>query len=81
MAWRVVKTLLNPEGDRRIQIAQSDAGLFSFWVEKFFGPAEEDEGYRPDGFWHPAAHHGYYPTADDAERGARGEIDWLRPRD
>jgi hypothetical protein len=49
-------------------------------VERFFGPAEEDEGTWPDGFWSPDFVSGYYQSADEAEGDACQQIDWLRSR-
>jgi hypothetical protein len=69
---------MKPEGDKRVVVRENDVGLFSYGVDQFFAPASEDEGHWPDGFWSPVSEGGYYDTADDAERGARGEVDWLR---
>lgn len=78
MPWERERIIVKPEGDRRVIIQRNDVNLFSYTVEQFFGPAEEDEGQWPDGFWTPITEGGYYASAEEAEKGARGEIDWLR---
>jgi hypothetical protein len=80
MSWERLRTIVKDTGDRRLIVTGNDVGLFSYVVERFFGPAEEDEGQWPDGFWAPESQGGYYQTADDAERGARQDVDWLRKR-
>jgi len=77
MAWETVRIIMKLEGDRRVVVRRNDIGLFSYGLDQFFGPAPEDEGQWPDGFWHPVAEGGYYATAEEAEDGARSEIDWL----
>lgn len=44
--------------------------LFRFSIERYFGPAEEDEGIWPNGFWQSVNVSGLYSTAEDARREA-----------
>jgi hypothetical protein len=78
MAWAAVRIVTKREGDWRLIVRRSDAGFFSFVVEHYFAPASEDEGVWPNGFWSPKFEGGYYQTADEAERDACQQIDWLR---
>jgi hypothetical protein len=78
MAWERIRVFANDGGTERLVVVGNDAGLFSYAVERFFGPAEEDEGEWPDGFWAPDGQAGYYQSAAEAEQSARMSIDWLR---
>jgi hypothetical protein len=68
----IVKELVAPEGKRKVQIHRRDDGSFGFEALRF----SEDPLER---CWVP---HGRFseciaPSAEIAEREARGRVDWL----
>lgn len=70
----IVKELLSPDGTRKVQIFQRSDGSFGFKSFRFSDDPLEL-------CWIP---HGRYsecfaPTAEAAEREARGRVDWLIP--
>ncbi|MGH7023665.1 MAG: hypothetical protein ACREEB_08755 [Caulobacteraceae bacterium] len=76
MAWDTLRTIVKDGGDRRLVVLGNDLGLFTFTVEQFLDPSEEPG--LLEGCWTPTSGGGYYQSADEAERDARQEIDWLR---
>ena len=79
MDWRTVKLIEDGAGQLRLRIETRDGErMFRFVLERYFGPAPDDEGQWPDGFWAEDSISGYYQTMIAAERDARASIGWLR---
>jgi hypothetical protein len=74
--WTTVKLITAPSGAKRLLVQEKD-GMFRFLVERFYGPAEEDEGIWPDGFWTEEGYSGYFGTAEEAELGASHDPRWI----
>lgn len=75
-AWILVETLgvVGDDKMRVLIVRRKDQVLFRSVAERFLGPAPEDEGVWPVGFWQPESISGYCQTADDAERIARAQF-------
>jgi hypothetical protein len=69
-----IKTIRNSAGTRALVIFKRPDGLFGYIGERL----TMDEG---DTFWDPVDISGIYESAEDAEREALAEIDWLRGPD
>jgi hypothetical protein len=75
--WITVSQIVS--GPRRLLIQKrEESERFRFLVERYFGPAEEDEGTWPNGFWAPehGSASGYYGSAKEAEAAAQSEAGW-----
>jgi hypothetical protein len=73
--WKSLEIFPNEATSVRATIEQSEKhGLFRFSLEQYFGPASEDEGQWPDGFWQEIKHSGLFESADEAAREARASI-------
>ena len=70
MPDRVVKTIVHPAVDLRVDIYERDNGTFGFEELKY---AEEENA------WHPTGRYSYaiMDTAETAEQEARGRVQWL----
>jgi hypothetical protein len=70
---RIIKTMVRPDGERRVEIVQRDDGLFSF--------AEDMRALTYDGdpCWTSAwpSPSPIFDSAETAEAEARARIDWL----
>jgi hypothetical protein len=76
MIGKIVKTITSDDGLWRVHLIEKEhPSHFQYITERFFGPAEDDEGLWPDGCWHPNGESGLYETATAAEADARN---WLR---
>ncbi|MGB7256872.1 MAG: hypothetical protein WBD48_02200 [Pseudolabrys sp.] len=79
---RVVKTILHPDGKRRVIIILRDDALFSYEVEELklaydAELAEQLQDFRT--VWTPVRHDlTICQSQEDAEREARGAISWLK---
>ena len=69
---RVVKTILSPDGLRKVEIYQRGNGSFGFVAMRFSNEPTE-MCWREDGRY-SACH---TPTIEIAEREARGRVKWL----
>ncbi len=65
-----IKTIRNSAGTRFLVIFKRPDGLFGYIGQRL--TTEDNET-----FWEPADQSGIYQSAEDAERGALAEIDWL----
>jgi hypothetical protein len=73
--WKTLEILLFDANSVRAVIEQSENhGLFRYSVEQYFGPAEEDEGQWPEGFWQVQSHSGLYDSAGEVVKEARASI-------
>jgi len=70
--WKPLEILLAEAAPVRAIIEQGEKhGLFRYSVERYFGPADEDEGQWPEGFWQAQSHSGLYDSAAAAVKEAR----------
>jgi hypothetical protein len=73
--WKPLEILLAGATSLRAVIEQSEKhGLFRYSVEQYFGPAEEDEGEWPEGFWQAQSHSGLYDSAVEVVKEAQASI-------
>ena len=72
MDYELIKRLHSEDRLRHVDIMRSHQGLFRF-VELTY--ITEGDGHW---FWTPVSESGLYASAEDAERGARLELPWLR---
>lgn len=72
----IVNELVAPDGKRKVQVFRRDDGSFGFESLRF---SEEplEMCWIPHGRFSEC----FAPTADIAEREARGRVDWLRDDD
>lgn len=79
--WKVLEVLTDENSSFRALIEHSDKrDLFRYSIERYFGPADEDEGQWPDGFWDSILCSGLYDSVLQATKDAhasliRSEID------
>lgn len=77
VGWNMVMCLVNTDDGTRIVVERGfDHGLFRYVVERHFGPAEEDEGLWPLGFWQAVEVSGLFKIVEAAEREARMRPGW-----
>lgn len=77
--WKVIKTLKDEDGTRRLDIQSGDDGKFyCFQLFDWMPAGEEDEGALGDGFWQVSGTSGLFDTADACEREAQRTVDWLK---
>src|SRR5262245_6541667 len=69
----IVKELLSPDGKRKLQVFRRDDGSFGFESLQF-----SDEPLEMCWIPHGRLSECFAPTAEIAEREARGRVDWLR---
>jgi hypothetical protein len=75
LGWKVLKILPGWTISVRAVIEQSDKnGLFRYSIEHFFGPAEEDEGQWPEGFWQTQSYSGLYNSSVEILKDAQASI-------
>ncbi|WP_144439974.1 hypothetical protein [Methylobacterium sp. AMS5] len=68
----MVLTLHNGESSVRVLIETKSAlGLYRYSVERYYGPADENEGPGPDGFMAQTSVSILFHSAEDAEREAQ----------
>ncbi|TFZ57874.1 hypothetical protein E4V01_12860 [Methylorubrum sp. Q1] len=68
----IVLTLHNGLSSVRVLIETKSAlGLYRYSVERYYGPADEDESLWPDGFWAQISVSSLFHSAEDAEREAQ----------
>ncbi|WP_036840896.1 hypothetical protein [Pleomorphomonas oryzae] len=83
--WKPLEIWLAGVASVRVVIEQSEEhGLFRYSVEQYFGPAEEDEGLWPQGFWQAQSHSGLYDSVVGVVKEARasiGRVEALGKRD
>ncbi len=73
--WKVAEVLLAGDASFRALVEQSDAhGQFRFCVERYFGPADEDEGTWPDGCWQVTLRSGLYDSHARAVKEAQASL-------
>jgi hypothetical protein len=73
--WKALEIFPDEATSVRAIIEQSEKhGLFRFSVEKYFGPASEDESRWPDGFWQEIKHSGLYASVAEAAEEARASL-------
>lgn len=70
MTHRVVKTIHNQQGNRRVDIFQRKNGTFGFEELRY---AIEEGAWLPIGRYSIAV----IDTLERAEQGARGRVDWI----
>ena len=74
--WKTLELLSDKAASVRAVIEQSEKhGLFRYSVEQYFGPAEEDEGQWPGGFWQAILHSGLYGSVMQAKKEAGACLD------
>lgn len=79
--WQTTKIWPDGATSIRAVVEQSEShGLFRYAIERFFGPAEEDEGHWPDGFWSREERSGLYASFVDAQNEAQSSLDQFRDR-
>ncbi|MGE6784609.1 hypothetical protein ACQKGL_19030 [Ensifer adhaerens] len=62
-SWKALEMLSNGTASVRAVVEQSEHhGLFRYSIEQYFGPAEEDEGQWPQGFWQATSRSGLYAS-------------------
>jgi hypothetical protein len=71
MSDRVLKTIDDPKGGRRVEIYQRANGTFGFQEWTY---AEDEDAWCPSGRYSYAV----IDTLERAEQEARGRISWLR---
>ncbi|MGG6893713.1 hypothetical protein [Rhizobium sp. BR 315] len=73
--WKSLEIFPDETASLRVIVEQSEEhGLFRFSLERFFGPASEDEGQWPDGFWQRIKASGLYASAVEAMEEARASL-------
>ena len=65
------------KGDRksRVEILERNDGKFEF---RAFEERIDDGPYAPGPYWSPTLHSGLYSSAEEAERDALAQVNWLR---
>lgn len=65
--WKSLEILPCQATSVRAIVEQSEKhGLFRYSVEQYFGPASEDEGQWPNGFWQEIKRSGLYASVTEA---------------
>jgi hypothetical protein len=74
--WKTLKVLSDEASSLRAVVEQSEKhGLFRYSIERYFGPAEEDEGQWPEGFWQSILRSGLYDSIVQTTNEARASLD------
>jgi hypothetical protein len=76
MAYRIIKTVVDSSGKRRIIFLESDSRVFTFLEERYWDAVPEDEGHVW-GWQQVGDHFGLFPDRRLAEAEAIASIDWL----
>lgn len=75
LSWKLMEVLFPEEALFRAMIEQSEThGQFRYCIERYFGPADEDEGQWPEGFWQVTLQSGLYGSLDGAVKEARASL-------
>lgn len=70
--WKALEMLSDEAASVRAVIEQSEKhGMFRYCIEQYFGPAEEDEGQWPEGFWQANSRSGLYDSVVQTVKQAR----------
>ena len=71
---REVRTLLHPDGKRRIVVVQRADGLYGFRQDKLITAPQGEK------WWPFLRYSTICDSVEIAEREARAQVDWLHPR-
>jgi hypothetical protein len=75
LGWKLLEVVLPKAASFRAMIEQSEThGQFRYCIERYFGPADEDGGKWPDGFWQVTLRSGLYGSLDGTVKAARASL-------